>query len=87
MSFQHNGQVDWVSFNRYWNSQRGSDSCRRLYLLYPMVQVHVSDAVLCRMVVWIKFVVEILDLEARWYSLRTEGKLIASAASDEDTRC
>jgi hypothetical protein len=47
----------------------------------------VSDTVLCRMVVWIKFVVEILDLEARWYSLRTEGKLIASAASDEDTRC
>ena len=61
-----------------------SDSCRCLDLFDPVVEIHVGNTVLCRVVVRIAFAFVILDLEGGWYSLLTEGNLISSATADNE---
>lgn len=45
------------------------------------------NLVLWGMHVWIAFTVVTLDLEGSWYSLLTEGNLIASAAANDEPGC
>lgn len=68
------------------NSQMGRDRYRCLHLLQPIVEIHVSNSVLWRVVVWIAFALVTLDLQTGWYSLLTEGNLISSATADDELR-
>lgn len=46
-----------------------------------------GNTVLWGMHVWITFTVVTLDLESSWDFLRTEGNLIASAATNDESGC
>jgi hypothetical protein len=61
----------------------GSAGNCRLYLLLPIVEVHVSDVVLWRVDVRVILVFPVLDLEDGGQSLLTEGNLITSGAADD----
>jgi hypothetical protein len=60
----------------------GCDSNCRFYLLYPIVEVHVSDVILRRMNVWVVLVFPVFNLEDCRESLLTEGNLITSRTAD-----
>jgi hypothetical protein len=82
IGFYNHWQVaESAPFNCYWNSQVSNDSYRCLYLLCPVIKIHMGNDVLWGMVIWIEFIFHILDLEDRWYSLLTEGNHISSAAT------
>jgi hypothetical protein len=83
IGFDNHGQED-SAFSWYGNSQMGRDRCRCFHLLQPIVEIHVGNTILQRVVVWIAFAFVILDLEAGGDSLLTEGDLIPSATADHE---
>jgi hypothetical protein len=63
-----------------------SDGYGCLHLLKPVVEIHMGNIILCRVIVWITFDIIILDLEPCGYTLLTEGDFIPSATADNKTR-
>lgn len=60
----------------------GSDGNCRLYLLLPIIKVHISDVVPRGMGIWVLIVTPmILNLQDGCQSLRTEGYLVPSRAA------
>lgn len=65
----------------------GRNSYRGFDVLQQVIGVYVGQTVLGRMVIWIKFaILVILNLDGSRDPLLTEGSLITSGTSCDDTR-
>lgn len=83
VGFQNHWQVD-LRRPRHWNGQISGGSYRCFHLLFPVVQIHMSNGIFWGVVIWIEFTLPVLNLEDSWYSLPTEGNLISSRAADDN---
>ncbi len=74
-------------FTGHRNCQMRRNRSGSLHLFEPVIEVHVSNIISRGVIVSIPFtIVIILDLQARWNTLRTEGAFIPSATTSDVNR-
>lgn len=80
VGFENDWQVNLLDISE-WNCQMSNGGYGRLYLLLPVVEIHVSNGVFGRMVIRVAFIPKVFNLQDGRNSLRTEGPLVPSGTA------